>query len=133
MYMHDVDSSSSCSMMSPLKRGMRVDVKKQRNEAVEGVEGMEEIDMPVHGIRDDSSCEQSCIRIKDYLNRMTMTCRVQRGRSPVSGLCLIGDRAWVVRRGGTEGGKSVSWYRYLCFTARKYCLGGQGKTPDGAS
>ena len=42
-----------------------------------------------------------------------MTCRVQRGRSPVSGLWLIGDSAWVVRRGGeTEGGKSVSWYRY---------------------
>ena len=42
-----------------------------------------------------------------------MTCRVQRGRSPVSGLWLIGDRAWVVRRGGeTEGEKSVSWYCY---------------------
>lgn len=43
---------------------------------------------------------------------MTMTCRARRGRSLVSGLWLIGDRAWVVRRGETEGGKSVSWSRY---------------------
>lgn len=46
--MHDADSGS-CSMMSPVKRGMRVDVKMQRSEAVEGVEGMEEIDTAVHG------------------------------------------------------------------------------------
>ena len=64
-------------------------------------------------IRDDSSCEQSSMKgAKIYLSRMTMTCRVQRGRSRVSGLWLIGDRAWVVRRGETEGGRSVSWYRY---------------------
>jgi len=34
-------------MMSQLKRGMRVDVKMQRSEAVEGI--MEEIDAGVHG------------------------------------------------------------------------------------
>lgn len=37
-------------MMSQLKRGMRVDVKMQRSEAVERMEGiMEEIDAAVHG------------------------------------------------------------------------------------
>ena len=51
-----------------------------------------------------------------------MTCRVQRGRSPVSGLCLRGDRAWVVRRGETEGGE----YRY-CSPPRKIAIGDKVK------
>jgi hypothetical protein len=60
---------------------------------------------------------------------MTMTCREQRGRSPVSGpylsIRLIGGRAWVVRRGETEGGEYVD-----CSPPRKIAEGEQGKTAD---
>ena len=50
-------------------------------------------------------------------------CRVQRGRTPVSGLCLIGDRAWVVRRGETEGGE----YLILVHRPRKIAKGDKVK------